>query len=672
MITLNNGFIAIAFDDRANLCSLRNLTTGREWASGGGLWRIIFSHGIVQEEEAVAERAADVHISKEKERIIIRMSGVETEAGHVEFNLTITIHLDGEQVCFDAELRNHAPEAIFREFQFPLIKNTALAPETELMTSALCNGYRYRDIPTLLDKRHTAYMGQDNKALEFTCLYPALAAANCYLLTEPENTLGIMSFDPTAQNTLHLLRKRGEEIDATLVKYPFLRPGESTRITGYRLAPVCGDWHAAATQYRAWCDRWMRIPEKPESIRNSNGWHRLIMRHQYGKQLFHYRDLPKILKSGLEAGIDTLFLFGWHAGGHDSCYPEYEYAEDEGGFAELKRQIACFQQNGGHTILYFNGQLIDTTTEFYRTTGKNISCKLSSGREYAETYPFGGDGTALRQFGNKVFVTACPGCHEWLDTLKQLVEKAIELECSGVFFDQLGYASHPCCDPTHGHRVPFMEVHAAKAEMVRKLREYVKFRRPEMSFGIEWLNDLTGQHADYIHNIYDPDTPDFYPEFIRYLFPETVITDRSIRDDRDIERRVNLAVRLGLRSDVEIYRCRALIDEAPHYKAYLSKTNAFRDRNRALILNGLFRDTVGAECDNPAIRYSVFEADGKTGVVLHTETSREEAIVTVSSATWIGFDRIDAGEAAEATSGAVRVTLPPFALILLIFERRFQ
>ena len=104
-----------------------------------------------------------------------------------------------------------------------------------------------------------------------------------------------------------------------------------------------------------------------------NGWHRLILRHQYGRQLFHYRDLPDILKSGLAAGIDTLFLFGWHAGGHDSCYPEYDFAEDEGGHDELKKQIAAFQAGGGHVILYYNRQLTDTATRFYETAGKGVS-----------------------------------------------------------------------------------------------------------------------------------------------------------------------------------------------------------------------------------------------------------------------------------------------------------
>lgn len=669
MHTLNNGKIELSLDDRANLTSLRNLATGREWAGGGALWRIIFSHGTVLEEEALAENAAAVTVKKTGDALAVRCSGVTTEAGVFQFDVAFTVRLDGEQACFDAELSNRTEAAVLREFQFPRVGNVALKPETELLTAVNCNGCRYPDIPAAIERRRTAYMGQDNKAVELSVLYPGHAAANLYLLAEPADTLGVMSCDPTFRNTLHLLRKRGKEIDAALVKYPFLRPGETVAISGFRLAPVAGDWHAAAGLYRVWCDTWMQIPEKPASVRNMNAWHRLIMRHQYGKQLFHYRELPKILKSGQEAGFDTLFMFGWHAGGHDSCYPEYDFAEDEGGHDELKRQIAAFQAGGGQVILYYNGQLIDTATRFHETVGRRISSKLPSGREYMEFYPFGGDGTALRQFGNKAFVTACPGCEEWLEVLKGLADKAIELGCSGIFFDQLGYASYPCCDPSHGHRVPFMEVHAAKAEMVRKLREHIKSRRPEMSFGIEWLNDLTGQYADYIHNIYDPDTPDFYPEFIRFLFPETVLSDRSIRDDRDIERRVNMAVRLGLRSDVEIYRCRALIDETPHYKEYLTLANAFRDRNRELVLNGKFRDTAGAACDNPAVRYAVFEAGKKIGVILTSGATAEQAEVTVPGGRYLGFDRICEGAAEASAPDRVRAELPPLSLALLIFER---
>lgn len=670
MHVLTNGKVEISFDEQANPVSLRNLATGREWCSGncGSLWRIIFEQGIVQEAEALPDRSR-IEVEPEAGTLRIRYGGAAAENGTLDFRVEVVIRLDGEQVCFDARLENRTANAVLREFQFPLIAGLALRPETALVTGQVCDGFRYPDIPALLDASHTGYMAQDNKAVEFGCLYPGLTAVNCFLLAEAHDTLGFMSFDPTFQNTLHLLRRCGGAVGAVLVKYPFLRPGESAEVAGYRLCPVSGDWHRAADLYRAWCDGWIEIPEKPESVRRMNGWHRLILRHQYGRQLFHYRDLPDILKSGLAAGIDTLFLFGWHAGGHDSCYPEYDFAEDEGGHDELKKQIAAFQAGGGHVILYYNGQLIDTATRFYETAGKRVSVKLPSGREHMEVYPFGGDGTALRQFGSKVFVTACPGSGEWLEILKELVDKAAELGCSGVFFDQLGYRSVPCCDPAHGHRVPFMTAGAAKAEMVKQLRAYVKSRNPEMSFGIEWFNDVTGFHADYIHNIFDSGNPFHCPEFVRYLFPELVTTDRCIRDDRDIERRVNLAIRLGLRSDVEIYRCRALIDETPHYKEYLTRANAFRERNRALILDGRFRDTVGASCDNPKVGFAVFEAGRRCGVILTGGSTAERAEVTVPGGRFTGFDRISSGEAKALSPSRILADLPPLSLILLIFER---
>ena len=214
-----------------------------------------------------------------------------------------------------------------------------------------------------------------------------------------------------------------------------------------------------------------------------------------------------------------------------------------------------------------------------------------------------------------------------------------------------------------------MTAGAAKAEMVKQLRAYVKSRNPEMSFGIEWFNDVTGFHADYIHNIFDSGNPFHCPEFVRYLFPELVTTDRCIRDDRDIERRVNLAIRLGLRSDIEIYRCRALIDETPHYKEYLTRANAFRERNRALILDGRFRDTVGASCDNPKVGFAVFEAGRRCGVILTGGSTAERAEVTVPGGRFTGFDRISGGEAKALSPSRILADLPPLSLILLIFER---
>ena len=668
MFTLQNEWIRFSVDSRGRLAGLANLVTGREYAGNGGIWRIIFSHGIVLEEAAEAENAAQVEVDQQDDSIRITWSRPDSDFGPVDFRVVVTARLDGCAVRFDARVENHAPGTVLREFQFPLLKNLRLTPLTELFWSHL-GGRRITDLAAHFADNHTRYMGQDNKAVEFSTLYPGIAGMNCYIFGEPTQSLLVASYDPEFRNTLHLMRQRGREVDATLVKYPFLNPGESCEITGYELAVPSGDWHTAADRYRAWCDTWMKVPDKPASIRDSNGWHRLIMRHQYGKQFFHYRDLPRILQSGLEAGIDTLFMFGWHAGGHDSCYPEYEFAEEEGGFEELRKQIADFQKKGGHVILYYNGQLIDTNTDFYREVGRRIAVKLASGREYMETYPFGGDGTALRWFGNKVFVTACPACSEWHAHLKKLIDRAIELGCDGVFFDQLGSPSRPCFDPSHGHRVPFMDVFKTKAAMIAELRDYIKSRRPEMSFGIEWFNDVTGQHVDYIHNITGGTDPGAFLEFSRYLFPEIIISDRDIRDDTDIERRVNHALRLGLHSDVEIYRCRALIDETPRYKAYLTVADAFRARNREFLRDGRFRDICGASCSTPALEYSVFDTSGTRGVIL-TQSSESvvTARITVPGGRYRSSDRIGEATALADSPESVIVMVPCNTLLLLKFD----
>ena len=87
-------------------------------------------------------------------------------------------------------------------------------------------------------------------------------------------------------------------------------------------------------------------------------------------------------------------------------------------------------------------------TEFYRSTGHRISLKRMNGQEHQEVYPFGGNGTALRLFGNKNFTVVCPACRGWHEVLKKLADLAMDLGADGVFFDQLGYApSVPYCDP---------------------------------------------------------------------------------------------------------------------------------------------------------------------------------------------------------------------------------
>src|SRR5574344_1153016 len=189
MFMLQNENLSVEFDSEGRLTGLRNRKTNREYAGGGSLWRIIFSHGIVKEEVLEGE-AFPMRVESSG------ASGLTLTAQVHSFFVTLRVRLEAEGVAFDAELENHSGDGeILRECQFPLIKNVRLSPATEYIDSFF-GGRRVADIPAHMAKCATAYMSPDQEALESSILYPGFASLNFFVLAESENTLYLGSHDP--------------------------------------------------------------------------------------------------------------------------------------------------------------------------------------------------------------------------------------------------------------------------------------------------------------------------------------------------------------------------------------------------------------------------------------------------------------------------------------------
>lgn len=625
-----NEKLSFILDSRANLVELKNLQTGHDYAGNQGLWRIVYSHDEVLEEEIAAEACSpDVTpISETRLRIVYdRMPAV---SGIEDFKLVITVELHNDELHFTAELENSSQQdRVIREFNFPIVKNINQANGQALYGGSACGEQRHVRIDDLaeeIQKHHTQYMADDAAGVNLPWFDNGFA-----VFANNTDGLYLGDHDPAFEQTSMLFRKREDEIDAGMHKSPFLKPGEKRSLIGYVLSPYAGDWHVGAKKYRAWAEAtWYHPAPKPKSITDGfNGWYRIIMRHQYGKIMFPHDEMPRILKSMKETGINSLLMFGWWAEGMDAGYPDYSYDEAQGGKEALKKHIQKFRAGGGRVLLYFNARLIDTATDFYKRRGPGLAIRGCDGEPLIERYMFSGPGIDLRyQFGYKSFALACPYSREWMDVLKGYVDTAVELGADGVFFDQIGMPELPCFGENHGHPVPATDSRAIRIEQMKEIRDYIRSRNPEMSFGVECATNFTSAFADYFHSFpgwnvasnnwretgEKPQLTSFV-ELFRYTFPEALISDREIRDDRDVERRVNLALLRGLVSDVEVQRCRVLIDEAPVYKAYLTRANRLRDKYRRLILNGIFQDTDAASCNNREISWSVFTAGDELAVI---------------------------------------------------------
>jgi hypothetical protein len=176
--------------------------------------------------------------------------------------------------------------------------------------------------------------------------------------------------------------------------------------------------------------------------------------------------------------------------GFDNLYPEYAPDEAMGGAEGLKAAVAQIKSEGGRTILYTQGQLIDPSTEFNRTKGKSMVAVDIWGSEYFESYGGGGEGTLLNVMRNKLFGIACPSAAGWYEHLAAQYEMVRGYGAQGMLFDQMGgIPPYICFSTEHPHSKPSLAVGPGKVGNMQRLRELMKARDPDFAFVVELATD---------------------------------------------------------------------------------------------------------------------------------------------------------------------------------------
>ena len=680
-----NDRISLALDEAANLTSLASCSTGHDYAGGAPMWRLYYRRGQRFQREIVAEDQTPI-ITQSDEVLLVEYPSLQTPDGVLPIRIRLTIILRDDETHWSAEIENATADVCVKELQYPLIDRLTLHPAQELITTEF-GGQRYRD-PRGFARRSARhpYCDEDFNGVQTACRYPGLeAACNCFVFAASGEGLYFGCHDNSFRTTLHHFRILQDDLEAGFVQHLFLPPGGRISTGRFVISAYQGTWHTAARKYRAWADSWFTPRPKPDWITRCYGWQRLIFKQQNGEILYRYDSLPGIFADGAKSGIRAILMFGWWPGGMDRMYPEYRADEEMGGEAALRENIRRFQEDcGGEVILYASGRLVDRESGFFGEKGQTLAVKTIGGADVRDPYLFANRSTFERCYGAVELTPMCTDCREWIDELKKVVDLAVLYGCKGVFFDQLGSQEYPCCDPGHGHPVPYLTQTAGKRRALAELRQYAKQRDPDLAFGIEIVSDATADMADFIHGVYfqtlfaqNADWEETgekarytcFVDWTRYTFPELVISDRDIRDDTDIKRRVNWAFQRGLVHDVEIFRCRRTIAETPHYQAYLARVNALRDRYGDLLVQGRYIDTEGFTIDGNDVDARAFLAGRRMAVVL---CQSHRPILTTSLAA-AGYRLVDhagvGGIRVDDQGGTVCVTLERHGLVVVLFER---
>ncbi len=685
--TLKNDKVQITLDEKGRLISLKNMETGRDYAGKGYLWRLYYERPGFKENEISAGMQASPKVSKQGNTITLVYPSVTHADTTVNVGLKFTVSLEPEMVRFSSEISNNQPHTIVRELHYPLIQDMVL-PEDYKLFLTHTGGQVYDNPKALIEKYSMAkpYSTPGQRFRQMPAAYPTRAttagcsgnmAANCFAWWNDNEGLYLGSHDPKFQDTGHSLRlypdgnRKFTRLETGFQKFPHVFCGETWVNTANVIAPYTGTWHKTSDLYKDWAKTWWEHRDSPEWVKKMKGWHRIIFKSQYGEYHFRYADLnDRIKKAGESVGCNVVFPFGWWQEGMDNGNPDYSPNMEEGGDEAWKKAIADYKASGGKILMYYNGKLIDRESDFYKQgKAKDIAYHDNTGAELTEQYRFTGNGSFLGAYDARTFCVADTRNAEWRDKLIQMADRARNLGANSVFYDQLGYAEAVTnWDCSREFPVPNHCVIADKARTLKQIRDHNAKHDPEFALGTEWLTDATANYCDYIHIYQVTAGPNSFIDWFRYTFPEVVVSDREIRDDNDIPRRVNNTLLKGLRNDIEIYRCRGLIDETPVYQAYLAKVNAIKDKYADLLLAGTYRDTQGFSSTNPDVEARAFVNGGSMAIVA-TRVSAGEPIETVIDVPGYKYrESATLGNASVKADGS-RATLGQNDLAVLIFDK---
>lgn len=680
-VSLRNDKVAVAVDKEGNLTELRNLSTGHNYASGGYLWRMFYdSHDereiqIVpwQQKARVESNGTSITISYPKL--------VDIDGKVLKMSLRLTITIDGDEVHFASAVENNVEHTVIRELDYPLVHNAKLPKDHALIMSHSGGRYYADPVKHILSKAMaTPYMGPHQHFRQRDLHYGGNASMNFFLLAGEKNGLYIGSHDPLIQDTWHGMRvypdSKGEftQPEFGLFKYPHCFYGESWSNDTNILALYNGTWHKAADKYRAWVNSswWDRKPQ-PKWVQEMKSWQRIIFKHQYGDYLLKYSDLNGRVKDCAESvDSNTVLFFGWWKEGFDNAYPNYTEDDSQGGDKGMKKEIDKFCTNGKHLTLYFNGHLIDRNSNFYKSgLGSKVCYKSPSGSEIADEYRFSGMGSWLSQYMAQTFVIADTRFPEWRELLKGLVDRAASVGASAAFFDQMGkgYSKKVPWDTSREFPVPDTRLVYDKGQTMKILRDYARAKYgDEFGIGSEHIVDYSSHYVDFtMSNGIQYGKSDF-TELMRYTFPEIKFSNRNQRDDIDVERRVNMTLLKGLCNDIEIYRCRGLIDETPRYQTYLGAVNAIRERYKDCFMFGTFRDVLGFESSNKKVQAKAFFGEKRMVVAATNEFDKGTIETKISVPGYRFVEASTLGNGKVSTDGK-QVSLGQYDLAVLLFEK---
>ena len=247
-----------------------------------------------------------------------------------------------------------------------------------------------------------------------------------------------------------------------------------------------------------------------------------------------------------------------------------------------------------------------------------------------------------------------------------------------IFYDQLGYAEKANnWDLSNEFPIPELFVIADKANALKAIHDYIDTKDKDLAIGTEHITDVTSQHVDYVHGLYNlgnwiiKGNTNFI-DWFRYTFPEVILTERDVDgNEPNMKWLVNRSLLLGLRTNVQTYRLRALVSEVPRHQEYFAEVNRLKEKYSSLLLLGTYRDTDDFAIDNKTVEARSY-INGNQMAVEMTHKSNKTATTRLAVPDYRYKESSGVGDinVTDATDNRKSVSIEKNGIAVLLYEKQ--
>ncbi|MBR1962593.1 MAG: hypothetical protein IKA26_06560, partial [Alistipes sp.] len=180
---LRNELVEVSVNKAGELVTLKNLSTGHNYASGNYLWRMYYdTHG--EREIEVLGSGQQPDVTCDGKSIVIDYKKLVVRGNEIDVALKLTITLEGDLVRFASDMQNNLAHSIVRELHYPLVHGTNYPTDHKLLISTE-GGRRYDDpLKAIMSQSNKVeYMTPAQIFRQLDLHYGGLASMNCFMLS---------------------------------------------------------------------------------------------------------------------------------------------------------------------------------------------------------------------------------------------------------------------------------------------------------------------------------------------------------------------------------------------------------------------------------------------------------------------------------------------------------